>query len=867
MGNRHANFCLFQKIWHGAARALAMISRTRFLITLAWLCHLLLTPALVTSQSPPPPSARQGEPVLIKADEQERDGSIYKLNGHVEIHYRDLILWADHATYNDDTAEATADGHVVLDGSINEEHITASHARYNVDKETGVFYDAVGTIGAKPKTRSLVLTSPHPFAFTARVVDKTGPDHYIVHHGTVTTCELPHPKWQFNSRRVSVEVGKDAVLYNSMFRVRGVPVFFFPFATHPLEKLPRQSGFLIPSYGHSTIKGYVFGDSFYWAINRSMDATIGAQLFTLRGWAQHAEFRARPNDHSNLYLTYFGVMDRGTKVGHVDQGGENVRLQAESRFQGFRAVANIDYLTSYIFRLVFYEVFTQAVFSEVRSQAFLSKTSNGFSYNALLDHYQNFESARPHDVITILHEPSFDVSSVDRRLGHSPFYWSFDSAFEGLHRSEPPAGGGTSTQPAFVTAPIVGRFDFSPTLSLPLHSHGWSAWSELGVRSTLYTQRLIPSSGGVGIASNQLTNRKALDASVEIRPPSVERIFAHPWFGYKIKHVVEPRVIYRRTTGIDNFDNILRFDSRDILSDTNEIEYGLVNRFYGKPLKATQNCRTTETVTPSTTTDNPSAPRTSTERSDAAADQDRTDIQNAPQSTAEAPIPWQTDEPPSAQLPDCAVVNSARELFSWELGQKYFFDPSFGGAVVNGFRNVFATTADFTGIAFLTGPRRFAPLISRFRLNPGGRVSADSELDYDFARHKISTSSASLSVRIGQQLTLSASDAYIQAPGSTVSSNNIITPILYNNVRFGATYGSPLKRGFSTAGIAGYDANTLFLQYTAVQSSYNWDCCGVSVEYRRWFLPGIRNENEYRFIFNLANVGSFGNLRRRERLY
>ena len=31
---------------------------------------------------------------------------------------------------------------------------------------------------------------------------------------------------------------------------------------------------------------------------------------------------------------------------------------------------------------------------------------------------------------------------------------------------------------------------------------------------------------------------------------------------------------------------------------------------------------------------------------------------------------------------------------------KYFADPTFGGAVVNGSRNVFTTTVDFTGIAF-----------------------------------------------------------------------------------------------------------------------------------------------------------------------
>ena len=52
-----------------------------------------------------------------------------------------------------------------------------------------------------------------------------------------------------------------------------------------------------------------------------------------------------------------------------------------------------------------------------------------------------------------------------------------------------------------------------------------------------------------------------------------------------------------------------------------------------------------------------------------------------------------------------------------------------------------------------------------------------------------------------------------------------------------------------------------------MQTSYNWDCCGLSVEYRRFFLGLVRNENQFRVAFSLTNVGAFGNLRRQERLY
>ncbi len=212
------------------------------------------------------------------------------MRGQAEIHYGTYILYADAVDYNSDTGDATADGHVVLDGGPNDEHIEATHGTYNIRTEAGRFEHVTGTTGMRLRGKRLILTSPNPFAFTGEVVEKTGPDHYLVYDGTITTCELPRPKWEFNAHKIVVEVGGNATIYRSTFRIEGVPVFYFPFATHPIERLPRQSGFLIPNFGRSSIKGNIFGESMFWAINRSMDLTAGAEYFTRRGWAPQANF-------------------------------------------------------------------------------------------------------------------------------------------------------------------------------------------------------------------------------------------------------------------------------------------------------------------------------------------------------------------------------------------------------------------------------------------------------------------------------------------------------------------------------------------------------------------------------------------------
>ena len=56
-----------------------------------------------------------------------------------------------------------------------------------------------------------------------------------------------------------------------------------------------------------------------------------------------------------------------------------------------------------------------------------------------------------------------------------------------------------------------------------------------------------------------------------------------------------------------------------------------------------------------------------------------------------------------------------RDLLSWELWYTRYFDPTFGGAVQPGIRNVNQSEVDLTGYAFLDGERHQSPVVSVFR--------------------------------------------------------------------------------------------------------------------------------------------------------
>jgi LPS-assembly protein len=844
-----------------------MTLRNRFLITAAVLCHLLLGPPLVTSQLPPSNSSSATHPSApaeksatvpntpcarafaessnnrptICAIQQERDGDVYKLHGAVEIYYETYVLKADEATFDSDTNEATASGHFSLDGGPNDDHIRADHGTYNFALETGKFYDVTGTTGLRFRANRVILTSTAPFAFTGKLVEKTSQDHYLVFDGTITTCELPHPNWQFDARKVSVDVGGNAKIYRSTFDLHGIPILWLPYATHPVEKESRQSGFLMPSVGHSSTNGYVVGEAYYWAINRMMDATVGAEYFSLRGGSQRGEFRVRPSETSYVDLNYFGVIDRGIGSPPLKEGGENARLNAAGNIDGFRGVTNIDYLSSFLFRLAFNEVFSQAVYSEVKSQAFLSKSTDGYSINGFAERYQNFLSTTPGQVITILHTPSADFSGVDHQIWHMPLYWSFDASGTGLSRSEPAecstVGSVQSCTPAFRTANLLGRFDLNPEISLPLLFRGWSLRPELTLHETYYTQRLVGASGAnPGQAVSDPIDRHAVGTAVELRPPALERVFDKEFLGRKWKHVIEPRAVYRFVTGVNNFGNVVKFDDRDILTDTHEVEYGFVTRLYAK--------------------------RTSNQPEDCSKIMSALTVGGA---APESSIPWQHTNPLAG--PGCQPGPPVREIVTWELAQKYFLDPTFGGALIPGQRNVFTTTIDLTGIAFLAAPRHLSPLVSRLRVETSARTDVEWDMDFDFQNNRTNASTLLANYHIGQ-VTIGGGDAILQIPGqAAAASSNLADIARFNQFRAAVGYGSAIKRGFSAAGSFGFDADLAQLQFVSAQATYNWNCCGMTLEYRTYTVANVRNENLFLFNFSLANIGSFGSLRQLGRLY
>jgi LPS-assembly protein len=771
-----------------------------------------------------PPS---GVPVRLEYQHMEKHGSVYTLTGDVTIHYKDYILNADKASFDQETSDAEADGHVRLRGGRNNELILADHGKLNFDLETGRFENVTGSIGrsANGPNRKLLYTTANPFLFTGRSLIKEGPERYQIIHGTMTSCLLPDPDWQIHSALIRVNYG-EAQAKNGYFSLLGKPILYLPYVTHPVNTDSRTSGLLIPIASNSSTKGIVIGDSVYWVINRSADVTLGTEYFSKRGWSPSGELRYRGRGEDFASARFVALFDRGLAPTYINQGGQDILFNGRRDFdldEHTRAVASGEYLSSYVYREAFAESFALAVASQVTSSVFVTNNGDGRSASLRFDRYQNFEGITQvgntyvTPQIRIVHVPSLDFDTVDQRLRNTPLQWSVDGSAAGLNRSEPGYATGN-----------VGRFDLYPHLSLPLHLDGWTLRPEVAARETYYTETQIESSTTPTVGSGTI-NRSDLEASFELRPPALVRDFKAPaleWlFGSDLRHTIESDLQYHYVAGVNNFASIPRFDATDIVSDTNELEYSVTQKLFFKHLHP------------------------------------------KPCTSGNLPAPLNGVIYVPDGYTECGGDTNA--WITWKLAFKYFFDPYFGGAVSPLRRNELTSTLDLTGVAFLNGPRNTSPVISRLQIRTSDHMDLEWDADYDFKTKRLDASNIFADYR-RDNFFGSVAYSTLQAlnPTFTTSLGSQVTK--YNLLRLLFGYKDPTRRGFSADANAGYDFVQNALQYGGIQVAYNWDCCGLSIEYRRLALGSVRNENECCAVsFTLAGVGAAGSqyFKRSERIF
>jgi len=361
---------------------------------------------------------------------------------------------------------------------------------------------------------------------------------------------------------------------------------------------------------------------------------------------------------------------------------------------------------------------------------------------------------------------------------------------------------------------MVQRLDFHPQLSLPINFAGFSITATGGGRATFYSNSIDPTNRA--LLSRNLT-RAYGEFELDVRPPAFARDFHRRSGTFFFRHVIEPYVIYRKISGVNNFDHIIRFDYADAVADTNEIEFGVANRFFTR--------RSTETV-----------------------------------SSAAVRAAQAGEKVPLSSQPYEALTITIRG--------KYFFDRFFGGALKPGQRNQFYPITTLSGFSYGGVPRSFSPLNAEARYRPRRDIFVDLRTDLDTRGGGLRALSTTFGVnRILVQAfqtfyytraielvpsLAQFADARGKEPG-TLRGSQWSPALFVGNRESGLFGGASFFFDYQTRPGRG---NSSLISST-VTLGYSWDCCAFTVQ-NYTFNVGLRKENRVMFSFRLNGIGTFG---------
>jgi LPS-assembly protein len=756
--------------------------------------------------------------------------------GNVDARIGIFRLQADKLTVYEATNRVVAEGNVVFDqGEL--QRITGTRAEFNYATKLGFFINSTGFTN-QTEDGTVIY-------FTADSVEKVSANRIVILNGEITACDEETPKWSFTAKRAEITLNDRVRARNPKFKVKGVTIIPLPYVSVSLKRRDRASGFLTPTFSGSGKKGFRLSNAYYQTLGRSADVTLRNDIFTRRGLGFGADLRTRANSRSYFNLGFYTVKDRifGGKESaeRPDQGGSSFYVDGVHYFpNGFLAAADINITSNLAFRQVFSDNIQQAISPEERSQVFINKNAGDYSFNFLA---RNQVTSLPNARIRIRNLPSIELQKRPSPLSYFErlaVYFSFDGALEGVSRKETVENLAQFRLEAdgepVITPSVVQRLDVTPTFAVPVYFRGWSATATAALRGTYYSNSIDPLTR---LVLGRDVSRAYANLSFDVRPPALARNFYRGDDSLRFRHVIEPYIIYRKITGINNFPRIIRFDSTDAIADTNEIEYGISNRFFTR--------HSTENVSGKT-------PRTVNATDDAAGDS----VANGGASGRGK------NGGRSSLLP---VSSRPEEVLSITVRGKYFFDPYFGGALVAGRRNQFYPINTFSGFTYGGVPRRFSPINIEARYRPHPNLTADVRTNLDVQGGGVRD--LSVSFGINRRLVQAFQTFYYTRAISLAPSLRQFADARGKEAGTlrGAQWSPYIFLGNRERGLFG-GAGVFFdfqnrpgknspLVSSTVTVGYAWDCCAVTLQ-DSFFNIGLRKENRVVFSFRLNGIGTFG---------
>ena len=747
--------------------------------------------------------------------EGEEGKRIIVRSGNVDVRYGIYRLQADKVTILEEVGLMIAEGSVVFDQG-DDQRITGTRGEFNYKTKLGFFEDSTGFTN-QTNDGTVIY-------FTADRVERVGLNEVVVENGKFTACEDSVPNWSFTAGEARISQNDRIKLKNAKFRIRDIPIVPLPYASIPIKKRDRASGFLTPTFGFSGNRGAQLSTAYYQTLGRSADVTLRTDIYTGRGIGYGMDFRTRANSRSYFDFGFYAVKDRifgaSEDADHPDQGGSIVYANGVQYFpNGFTAVADVRLTSNLAFRQVFSDGIQQIISPIEVSQAFVNKSWNNYTLNLLA---RSQVISIPNVRVKTRNLPSINFDKRPSRLSFwKSSYFSFKTSLEGVSRREEVDNLALYRQQTGgdpVVSPAIGqRFDIHPQISVPFYFKYFNLTATAGSRVTYYSNSFDLFRQVVG----RDVIRKYGEFELDFRPVALAKNYYKEDGAFRFRHVIEPFATYRLIKGVNNFNKIIRFDYSDTQTDTNEVEYGITNRVYTR--------RYTEAVT------------------------------NEAQNVLRDNPDIAKDKPLSIQ---------PYEIFSLTVRGKYFFDPYFGGALISGQRNQIAPITALSFYTFGGVARRFSPINVDATYRPSKTIFVNSRFDYGVQGDGLRDISATVGydtklVKFFQTFYYTRAITLIPSLQKFSDTNDKEAGTLRGSQYSPSVFLGNRDKGF-------YGGTSLFFDFENRRAQnlsplisslytlgYASDCCATTIQYYT-FDVGVRRENRVVFSFRLNGIGTFG---------
>ena len=487
-------------------------------------------------------------------------------------------FFADDLEMNIRTGELTARGNVVFQSPT--VRIAADSVVFNTQTRLGKFDTAFGIaeLGERGERNQSMFGNLEPDVYFYGVsIEKVGPDKYRIEKGGFTTCVQPTPRWEIVSGRATVNLDDYVVLHNAVIRVKDVPVFYLPMLYYPIQEDDRATGFLLPQYGSSLAMGSSISSAFFWAINRSHDATFFYDSMLSRGNGLGTEYRYVMGPQAQGNLRYYWLDEkqaiinggvRDSRRSKTIQGGLSQNLPF-----GLSARARVDYFTNVTVQQTYSHDFTQASNSNRTIDGGVSGSWRNLSVNAMYQRNETFYNED--ESILSGRAPGFTAALTGARLWRLPVFATVNAeAGQFLYVEKR----GTRSLDS-----SLNKVDITPSIRAPLSTLPWlQVNASAAYRSTYFSESLAEDE--VTQIDTQIETpitRHYGEMRVEVVGPVMSRVFnPQNAIADRMKHVIEPNFSVQRRTTIANQDRIPRtVGAYDIIvGGTTQMNYGLTNR-------------------------------------------------------------------------------------------------------------------------------------------------------------------------------------------------------------------------------------------------------------------------------------------------